>query len=41
MADEAKKVPRYYWDACVFLSYIEGRSDRIPVIEALLEECED
>lgn len=26
-----------YWDACNFLSYINGISDRLPVLEALLE----
>jgi len=34
------KVPRLYWDANVFLSYIDGTSDRLPHIEALLREAE-
>lgn len=31
--------PRHYWDACVFLSYINGIADRLPDIDALLEEA--
>lgn len=27
-----------YWDACVFLSYIEGTPERMPILEALLAE---
>lgn len=26
-----------YWDACVFLSYINGMADRVPILDALLE----
>lgn len=33
--------PRYYFDACVFLSVIEGVTDRIPPIAALLEDCDN
>jgi len=29
-----------YWDACVFLSYINGIPDRMPMIDALLSEAE-
>ena len=29
---------RVYWDACVFLSYINGEQERLPMIDALLEE---
>lgn len=29
-----------YWDACVFLSYIEGHAERIPVINAIIHEVE-
>jgi predicted nucleic acid-binding protein len=29
-------LPRIYWDACVFLSYINGRADRLPTIDELL-----
>lgn len=32
---------RVYWDACVFLSYINGVPDRLPTIDALLRESED
>lgn len=28
-----------YWDASVFLSYINGEQERLPTIDALLEEC--
>lgn len=37
-----KKPPilRFYWDACVFLSAINGNEDRVPIIEAILEDCE-
>jgi predicted nucleic acid-binding protein len=30
-----------YWDANVFLSYIEGRDDRCPHIEAILDDCDN
>jgi predicted nucleic acid-binding protein len=30
-----------YWDACVFLSYINGVEDRLPIIDALLAEGAD
>lgn len=29
---------RYYWDSCVFLSYINGVPDRLPTIDVLLAE---
>jgi predicted nucleic acid-binding protein len=32
---------RNYWDACVFLSYINGVSDRLPTLDALLDESTD
>jgi predicted nucleic acid-binding protein len=32
---------RVYWDACVFLSYINGVPDRLPTIDALLAESAD
>lgn len=34
------KVPRLYWDANVFLSYVNGTPDRLPHIEALFREAE-
>ena len=37
-----KSVPaarKIYWDACVFLSIIEGHPDRIPIIEAIVDDC--
>lgn len=33
------EVPRVYWDACVFLSYVNGLPDRLPDIDALLAEA--
>ncbi len=30
----------FYWDSCVFLSLINGNDDRVPIIEAILEDCE-
>lgn len=33
------EVPRIYWDACVFLSYVNGEADRADVIEQLLDEA--
>lgn len=30
----------YYWDACVFLSYLEGHPDRAPHIQSLLTSAE-
>ena len=28
-----------YWDSCVFLSYINGTADRLPMIDAMLNEA--
>ena len=33
--------PKYYWDACVFLSWIDGTLNRGPTIEAILTDCEN
>lgn len=33
------EVRRIYWDACVFLSYINGRADRLPTIDELLNQA--
>ena len=30
---------RIYWDACCFLSYLNGDEDRLPVLSALLESA--
>ena len=39
MADSRRNI---YWDSCVFLSYINGMNQRIPVLEALLQSsCTD
>jgi predicted nucleic acid-binding protein len=35
------ELTRNYWDSCVFLSYINGISDRLPTLDALLEESAD
>lgn len=35
----AERVPRLYWDANVFLSYIDGAPDRLSDIDAVLEEA--
>ncbi len=32
---------RNYWDTCVFLSYINGVADRLPTLDALLDESAD
>jgi len=37
----AKNVPAYYWDACIFISYIDGIADRISTIDAILEDGEN
>ena len=29
-----------YWDACVFLSAINANEDRLPIIEAILDNCD-
>jgi predicted nucleic acid-binding protein len=35
----ANNPPRIYWDACVFLSYVNEHPDRVGNIETLLEEA--
>jgi predicted nucleic acid-binding protein len=35
------KVPRFYWDTCVFLSAIERVPDRVAVIEKLLDDADE
>ncbi len=34
-------MPKYYWDANVFLSIIIGEIDRIPTVNAILDDCEN
>lgn len=34
-------VSRYCWDSCVFLSYIQGISSRVPDIDALLQSADE
>lgn len=36
----AEHPERFYWDSCVFLSYIEGHRDRVGDIEVLLERAD-
>lgn len=35
------KARRLYWDASVFVSYVNGEADRVPTIEAILAENEE
>jgi predicted nucleic acid-binding protein len=37
---EKESPKRYYWDACVFLSEINANPDRVPVIETILDDCD-
>jgi predicted nucleic acid-binding protein len=37
---EKENPRRYYWDAGVFLSGINANADRVPVIEAILDDCD-
>src|SRR3954452_9807986 len=32
---------RIYWDACVVLSYLDGVPDRLPTLDALLQNARD
>ena len=36
MPDEPRLV---YWDSCVFLHYIDGTPERLPILDALLDEA--
>jgi predicted nucleic acid-binding protein len=40
MSDKGTEVKRLYWDSNVFLSAINANSERLPVIEALLDDCD-
>jgi len=40
MSKEASNEKCLYWDACVFLSAINLNADRLPVIEAILDDCD-
>jgi len=35
------EVPRLYWDANVFLSYVDGDPDRLAHIDAIIKEAEE
>ncbi len=38
MLDQSRRI---YWDSCVFLHYIEGTPEWLPVLDALLEEASE
>ncbi|MFH1743528.1 MAG: PIN domain-containing protein [bacterium] len=38
---KSKHTVNYYWDACVFLAGITGEANRLPVVESLLQKCEN
>jgi len=40
MAKDKQKKLCFYWDANVFLSAINANADRLPTIEAILDDCE-
>lgn len=40
MPDDQTKVKRVYWDSNVFLSAINASSERLPIIEAVLDDCD-
>ena len=40
MSKSTLKKRKFYWDADVFLSAINANQDRLPVIEAILDDCE-
>lgn len=39
MANGAATTPRYYWDSCVFLSYLENNLARVSHIESILNKA--
>jgi predicted nucleic acid-binding protein len=40
MSEKSVPVRRVYWDSNVFLSAINATKDRLPVIEAILDDCD-
>jgi predicted nucleic acid-binding protein len=40
MTEPGAKPKRVYWDACVFLSLIEGHKDRLPTLQAILGDMD-
>jgi len=34
-----REPPRVYWDACIFLDYVNGLPGRVEVLDALLDQC--
>jgi predicted nucleic acid-binding protein len=40
MSDDQTKVKRVYWDSNVFLSAINASPERLPIIEAVLDDCD-
>ena len=39
MGRRATSVPRYYWDACIFLSHLEDDPARVSHIESMLSKA--
>lgn len=35
------EAPRHYWDACVFLSYVNGIADRVAHIDPMLDDARE
>ena len=40
MPIEGKEPTRYYWDACVFLYVIDANPNHMPILKAMLEDCD-
>jgi len=40
MAERRAEPERLYWDACVFLSAVSATPDRLPTIQAILDDCD-
>jgi len=40
MSDNHKNIKRLYWDSNVFLSAINANPERLPVINAILDDCD-
>jgi predicted nucleic acid-binding protein len=40
MSDKHKNIKRLYWDSNVFLSAINATAERLPVINAILDDCD-
>jgi len=40
MSKKGEEPKKYYWDSCVFLSAINKNTDRVGIIENILDDCE-